>query len=85
MPPKLIANKEMIIPEGSKVKITTEFLSFTDEDSEPRLLHYYLLTAPSLGHLELTGNPGIIKMSNGFCMIILSYILSTSFLHGMII
>ncbi|VDI42839.1 Hypothetical predicted protein [Mytilus galloprovincialis] len=59
IPPKVIANKELVVLEGAEIKITTEVLSFTDEDSEPGLLHYYLLSAPNLGHLELTSNQGI--------------------------
>lgn len=39
--------------------ITTEYLSFTDDDSETATLLYVLIDQPKLGHIELTRNPGI--------------------------
>ena len=60
VPPKMLNNRELVVMEGSKVKLTTEYLSFTDVDSEPGSLRYFLVTAPQLGHLELTENTGKI-------------------------
>ncbi|XP_033757797.1 extracellular matrix protein FRAS1-like [Pecten maximus] len=59
IPPQMLANKELVVSEGAEVKITTDNLSFTDVDSEPGTLQYFLLSAPLLGHLELTDNPGV--------------------------
>lgn len=58
----MLANQELVVSEGSEAKITTEFLSFTDVDSEPGSLQYFLLSAPILGRLELTDNPGTNTM-----------------------
>lgn len=59
LPPKEIANKEFILKEGERKKVTTDFLSFTDVDSEPGALLYQVLEGPHLGHLELNLQPGI--------------------------
>ncbi|XP_069123568.1 extracellular matrix organizing protein FRAS1-like [Argopecten irradians] len=59
IPPQMLANRELVVSEGAEVKITTDNLSFTDVDSEPGSLQYFLLSAPLLGHLELTDNPGV--------------------------
>lgn len=55
----MVASKELVVREGSSARLTSEFLSYTDVDSEPASLQYFLVSAPHLGHLELTGNPGI--------------------------
>ena len=47
--------------EGGRSTITTEFLSFTDDDTEPTLLSYLLLQPPQYGHLELSLEPGMIQ------------------------
>ena len=44
--------------EGESTKLTTDFLSFTDSDSEPAGLTYALLEGPSLGELFIVGNEG---------------------------
>ncbi|XP_041363241.1 extracellular matrix organizing protein FRAS1-like isoform X2 [Gigantopelta aegis] len=58
-PPKQVANKEFSITEGKSKKITTDYLSFTDIDSEPGSLQYTVLSGLHLGHLELTSQPGV--------------------------
>ncbi|XP_053388167.1 extracellular matrix organizing protein FRAS1-like isoform X2 [Mercenaria mercenaria] len=57
-PPRELANKELVVKEGGKMTVTTEYLSFTDDDSEPATLLYILIEKPDLGHFELTRNPG---------------------------
>lgn len=63
IPPQMVANRELVVSEGAEAKVTTDFLSFTDVDSEPGSLQYFLLSAPLLGHLELTENPGTTELS----------------------
>ncbi|KAK3090989.1 hypothetical protein FSP39_016284, partial [Pinctada imbricata] len=58
-PPQASSLKTLIVREDGYAKITTEFLSFTDTDSDPGNLRYFLITAPKLGHLELTGQDGV--------------------------
>lgn len=58
-PPQVVASRELVVREGSSARLTSEFLSYTDVDSEPASLQYFLVSAPHLGHLELTGNPGM--------------------------
>jgi len=45
--------------EGGETTITTDYLSFTDEDSETSTLLYIIVEPPTLGHIELAGNPGV--------------------------
>lgn len=59
IPPREVANKELICEEGGRMTITTDYLSFTDDDSETSTLLYILLEAPKLGHLENVQNPGL--------------------------
>ena len=63
-PPSEVANKEMVVKEGERQKITTDFLSFTDVDSEPGSLLYQVFEGPDLGHLELTKDPGSLTEVN---------------------
>ena len=58
LPPKLLANKVLTVPEDGRMTITTDYLSFTDGDSAPSTLHYMLIKFPVIGHLELSTNPG---------------------------
>lgn len=69
-PPQVVASRELVVREGSSARLTSEFLSYTDVDSEPASLQYFLVSAPRLGHLELTANPGIeiISVYNFFTM-----------------
>ncbi|KAL3876627.1 hypothetical protein ACJMK2_034445 [Sinanodonta woodiana] len=57
--PKAISNKELVVAEGGKTKITTDYLSFTDVDSEPASLKYLVIYAPKLGQLEFATQPGV--------------------------
>ena len=50
---------ELVVTEGGKTTITTEFLSFTDDDTEPASLTYLVLQPPQLGHLQLSNEPGM--------------------------
>ena len=53
-----MSNKELVVKEGDRQRISTEFLSFTDVDSEPGGLLYHVFDGPELGHIELTSQPG---------------------------
>ena len=57
MPPEVLANKEMAVMEGSARKITTEFLSATDADSEPADLVFTVTQRPMLGHIAFADDP----------------------------
>ncbi|XP_075060088.1 extracellular matrix organizing protein FRAS1 [Mixophyes fleayi] len=59
LPPSITANKGLTLDENSWKKITTQQLSATDQDSEPRELQFRITRQPSLGHLEHAGSPGI--------------------------
>ena len=54
-----MTNNELIVMEGGRSTITTEYLSFTDDDTEPTSLSYLLLQPPQYGHLELSFEPGM--------------------------
>ncbi|KAG8454257.1 hypothetical protein GDO86_000773 [Hymenochirus boettgeri] len=58
LPPSITANKGLTLDENSVKKITTQQLSATDQDSEPRELLFRITKQPSLGHLEHVGTPG---------------------------
>ncbi|XP_077332215.1 extracellular matrix organizing protein FRAS1 [Lithobates pipiens] len=58
-PPSITANKGLTLDENSWKKITTQQLSATDQDSEPRELLFHITRQPSLGRLEHVGSPGI--------------------------
>jgi hypothetical protein len=57
-PPSLTSLKELVVKEGSREKITTAYLSFTDADSDPASLLFNVFEGPNLGHIELTKQPG---------------------------
>ena len=57
--PKPVSVNELVVTEGGKTTITTEFLSFTDDDTEPASLTYLVLQPPQLGHLQLSNEPGM--------------------------
>ncbi|CAJ0956016.1 unnamed protein product [Ranitomeya imitator] len=59
LPPSITANKGLTLDENTWKKITTQQLSATDRDSEPRELLFGITRQPSLGHLEHIGSPGI--------------------------
>lgn len=59
LPPVKVNNKEFLITEGKREKLTTDFLSFTDTDTDPGSLTYKIMKGPQLGHLELLRQPGI--------------------------
>ncbi|XP_013419183.1 extracellular matrix protein FRAS1-like, partial [Lingula anatina] len=59
IPPQVTANKEFSVKEGGAAKITTQFLSATDTDSEPANLLFSVLTPPQLGHIALVGARGM--------------------------
>ncbi|ESO99609.1 hypothetical protein LOTGIDRAFT_173674 [Lottia gigantea] len=58
-PPTIVVNKQFTVEEGRRQKITTDFLSSNDVDSETGSLIYEIIDGPNLGHLELTSDPGI--------------------------
>ncbi|KAG9480616.1 hypothetical protein GDO78_012204, partial [Eleutherodactylus coqui] len=58
LPPSITANKGLTLDENTWKKITTQQLSATDRDSEPRELLFRITRQPSLGHLEHTNSPG---------------------------
>ncbi|XP_076458587.1 LOW QUALITY PROTEIN: extracellular matrix organizing protein FRAS1-like [Babylonia areolata] len=58
-PPSRVSNEELVVKEGERERITTDFLSFTDLDSDPGSLLYQVLEGPHLGHLELAEEPGV--------------------------
>lgn len=58
MLPSVDTNKPLILAEGSQAKITTQFLSASDKDSEPGNLLFSVLSNPLYGHLELSSGPG---------------------------
>ncbi|CAG5116316.1 unnamed protein product, partial [Candidula unifasciata] len=58
-PPFVVSNKEFLVIEGSREKLTTNFLSFSDADTEPGSLSYTVMAGPDLGHLEFLGQPGM--------------------------
>ena len=55
-----MSNKELVVTEGGKTTITTEYLSFTDDDTEPASLLYIVLQPPEFGHLEHSLGPGML-------------------------
>ena len=57
MPPEVLTNEEMAVMEGSARKITTEFLSATDADSEPADLVFTVTQRPTLGHIAFADDP----------------------------
>lgn len=57
MPPKVLANNELAVMEGSARKITTEYLSATDVDSEPADLVFAITQQPMLGHIAFAEDP----------------------------
>ncbi|XP_063314780.1 extracellular matrix organizing protein FRAS1 [Pelobates fuscus] len=59
LPPTITANKGLTLDENSVKKITTQLLSATDQDSEPRELLFHITKQPSLGYLEHLGSPGV--------------------------
>lgn len=60
-PPSITANKGLTLDENSWKKITTQQLSATDQDSEPRELLFHITRQPSLGRLEHVGSPGTVS------------------------
>ncbi|XP_071971616.1 extracellular matrix organizing protein FRAS1 [Engystomops pustulosus] len=59
LPPSITANSGLTLDENTWKKITTQQLSATDRDSEPRELLFRITRQPSLGHLEHISSPGI--------------------------
>ncbi|KAM9330542.1 extracellular matrix organizing protein FRAS1 [Gastrophryne carolinensis] len=59
LPPSITANKGLTLDENSLKKITTQQLSATDQDSEPRELLFHITRQPSLGRLEHVASPGV--------------------------
>ena len=57
--PVPVANKELVVIEGGKSTLTTEYLSFTDDDTEPASLSYLILQPPKLGYIQLSNKPGL--------------------------
>jgi len=57
MPPEVLANRELAVVEGSARKITTDFLSATDADSEPADLVFTITQPPMLGHIAFAEDP----------------------------
>ena len=57
--PVPVAVKELVVQEGGKSTITTEYLLFTDEDTEPASLGYLVLQPPEFGYLQLANEPGL--------------------------
>ncbi|KAL4240401.1 Extracellular matrix protein fras1 [Mactra antiquata] len=57
-PPQELTNKEILIEEGGEFTITTQYLSFTDDDSDTMSLLYTIMEPPTLGHIQLKKNPG---------------------------
>ena len=55
-----MAVKELVVQEGGKSTITTEYLSFTDEDTEPASLEYLVIQPPEFGYLQLANEPGLL-------------------------
>ena len=67
MPPEVLANNELAVMEGSACKITTEYLSATDVDSEPADLVFAITQQPMLGHIAFAEDP---RESNTFLLFI---------------
>lgn len=55
-----------MVREGGKTTITTEYLSFTDDDTEPASLSYLVLQPPRLGYIQLTNEPGLFISDEGW-------------------
>ncbi|PIK53992.1 hypothetical protein BSL78_09129, partial [Apostichopus japonicus] len=59
IPPRMLANRPLLVDEGGSSVVTTNCLSATDVDSVPGNLLYTVSNGPSEGHLEMASNPGI--------------------------
>lgn len=62
IPPRLMDNHELKVTEGTVQKITTEYLSATDVDSQSADLTYRVMEGPSLGHLARAGQLGQLTL-----------------------
>ncbi len=56
MPPVLITNEPLTVPEESTRTITTAYLEATDVDNAPAEIIYTLKTLPSGGSVRLNGS-----------------------------
>ena len=61
-PPSVTVNKELEVKEGSEARLTTEFLSASDLESESRTLRFMILEPPRLGHIAMLNNKGKYPM-----------------------